>query len=661
MDIDRVRSVISQMKLSEKLAFVGGGTKTAAINRLKVPSIDMGDGVMPYSANEPSTLALGCTFSHTLCAAVGKMRGAAAIEKKEAFSGAIACGVMTDPMRADCVDFFSEDCYLTAELLDAYSGSNELGFVFTDALGQGRYSNRTIDGRALNELYLYPLMRAGKHSAGVMLDGGYLNGKQVTQSREIADTYAKYVPQTALFLTPYDYGNGYAVVSGNGAYRLSNDETYKRAVNKAVVDGMLYEKKLDLGIERTVATVARTYEIYKKSPKINAKPVDITVDSTVLLKNDGALPLKGDISDIGIFGEPDWFDDGELYKVFSHKDISKKSNAVKVILVTDYAENGIPSEVTTAINENDGKSKIVLVLCGGSATHIDCERKANAIMFCPFVKNIASIITMLTTVSPRGHLPFSWAKSKNDYPRNNPKYSGRGDFRYESVYNGYRLFNNFKSDLLYPFGHGLDYANYEISQYSLSCDKLIVTAEFVIKNVGELAGSALCQLYITPLGGNAYGTGKRLAGFKRVALETTENARVKLQIDLNEFPIFDEANQQTVTVGGKYRVELGLSSKDNRASAEVKVPAGSRATAGLSETLAPSYYKSDSGVAFEPTAPEIERLLKVPFIKKPDEYDDILPPEKNKTKKVLKRIEKLTPKRLLPVVRYKVENTPINK
>ncbi len=646
------------MKLPEKLALTGGGTTTAAVGRLNVPSIDLGDSVMPYTVEEPSFLALGCTFSHTLCAAVAKYRSAQAVRDGLAFSGAVGCGIITDPMRPDACGLFSEDAYLTAELLTAYTEAGELGFVFTDALGQGRYANRTVDARALYELYLYPLIKAGKNAAAVMLDGGYLNGASVAASRTVTDIYSRYVPQTAMFITPCDCGDGQDVVSGSGAYRLCENDGYKKAVGKAVVDGTLFENKINIGLERTVATVALTHEFYKKHGEIEASPVDIVIDSTVLLKNDGILPTS--VKNITVFGDAEAFDDGAAYKMYAPKDAAKKYGAFNLFLITDYGANGIDPAVATAICAAGTAAPTVVVLCGECAAPIQIEYYANAILFCPYVTTVSAVIAMLTTTSPRGHLPFTWAKSRSAYPRNNEKYKGRGDFRYESVYNGYRLFNNFKSEIAYPFGHGLDYTSYEISQYAVSCDKLTVTAEFVIKNIGSRAGTALCQIYITPPTESVYGTGKRLAAFKRIALEATENARVKIEIDLGKFGVYDEANGTTSAIGGKYKTELGLSSTDIRATAEIKVPAGSRVSAGLSESLAPSYFKAGRGETFEPTAPEIERLLKVPFIKKPDEYTDILPPEASKIKKTVKRAEKSTHKRLLPLVRYKIEITPIN-
>ncbi len=656
MEIERIRGVIAQMKLHEKLSLTGGESITAAVDRLKVPSIDLGDALEPYSVQEPSALALGCTFSAELCADLSKYRSAEAARAGKAFAGAIGAGLIRDPMRPDACEFFSEDALVAAELLKAYASGGVLGYIFTDALGQGRYENRTADSRALYELYLYPLEKAGMHAAALMTGGGYLNGNRVSSSRTVGDVFTKYIPSDAMLIAPYG-SDAESCAAGSGAYVYGADASDKKAIHRAVVDGKLFENKLNINLERTVATVARTHEFYKKDFDRNAKPVDITLDSSVLLKNDGLLPVTD--RQITLFGDATAFADGHKFNILPAKEANKKYGAFNVFLITDYDENGIDPAVASAVCACGAAASTVVVLCGGAACELPVADSVNAVLYCPYCPKISTVIGMLKGNAPRGHLPFTWTESRSEYPINNEKLRERGDFRYESVYNGYRLFENFTSVVRYPFGHGLDYTSYEISKFSASSDKLTVTADFVIKNVGSHTGTALCQVYISPLSGSVYGLTKRLAAFKRVPLEPTENSRVKLTIDLNDFAVYDENNRAFQPVGGRYRIDVGLSVRDIRASGEVKVAAGSRVNSGLSEKLAPSYYRTDA--PFSPTAPEIERLLKVPFIKKPDEYEDIQPPEPNKVKHLIKRAEKSVSKRLFPRVKYAIETTPKTK
>ena len=56
------------------------------------------------------------------------------------------------------------------------------------------------------------------------------------------------------------------------------------------------------------------------------------------------------------------------------------------------------------------------------------------------------------------------------------------------------------NEALYPFGHGLTYTDFSISDITLSSDKLSddgeITAEVIVKNLGSAKGTETLQLYI---------------------------------------------------------------------------------------------------------------------------------------------------------------------
>lgn len=655
MEVERVRNVIAQMTLREKTSLAGGGSTTCSVDRLKVDGIDFGSGVLPYNCVQPSALALGCTFSHGLCAMVGKDISVDAARARAAFAGVVGCGLIRDPMRIDAADFFSEDPLLCAELLKSYASAGVIGYVFTDALGQGRFENRTVDMRALYELYLYPLAKAGKYAAALQLDGGYLNGKEVGASRTWCDIMSAFVPGDAMVMTQWGAALGARGISGSGAYMLGAPTSNRKEIEKAIVNGTIFENRLNHCLERLMMTVAKTHDFYKKPFDRNSGVPDLSFDTSVLLKNDGILPNI--TKNLRFFGDARYFSDSDSHEILPIKTAQKKSGAVNVFLVSGYEKYGIDGETLTVIENTDGAK--ILVLCGACATPITVADNVNAVLFCPYCTSASAIATMLTTVAPRGKLPFTWCNNRLEYPRNNKKYAARGDFRYESVYNGYALLNNFGYSPMFPFGHGLDYTSYDISKPEVSCDGPMINVAFVIKNIGACPGMPVCQVYISQLDGKVYGRSRRLAAFKRVALEKTENVRVELRVNLADFAVYDERNNAMQTIGGKYRLEIGLSSKDIRAFSDVKAALGSRVNAGLTQEAAPSYYNMQG--KFDPTAPEVEKLLKVPFIKAPDEHPDIDPPEPAVIKRDLKTAQKTTPQHLLSRVLYKIETTPKTK
>ena len=654
MDLDRIRGAISKLKLAEKTSLSGGEARFDA-DCVGIKGVNLSHELERYWTDEPSTLAIGCTFSTEIAAAIGKSRSVEAAKAHNVFAGVIGSGLILDPMRYDAAEFFSEDQTVVAQMLGSYASAGVIGYVFTDALGQGRFVNRTIDARALYELYLYPLSRAGKYASALQLDGGYLNGKRVASSRHVSDIYHAYIKNSAMVMTQYGDGDGLDVVSGSGAYMLGTTSTQRKQVIKAVENGALFENKLNRSVERTLLTIVSSHEFYKNYTEEQAPMPNIVYDSAVLLKNDGTFPTK---SQLTIFGDASKFDDGDKHVVLPIKDAMRKFGDINLFLITDYLAGIDEDDVLTILN-TAGEAKTVVVLCGGVAAPLGyLSNHANAILFMPYCPTIDCVLEILSGVSPRGHLPFTWCKEREDYPRNNEKFIDRGDFRYESVFNGHTLFDNFAPDAVaYPFGHGLEYTSYEISSFKASCDKLVIRLSFDVKNIGECDGVPLLQAYVTYLGDSAFGLRKRLGCFKRLALAKGESSAVVMEINLNDLAVYDEVNNAFVPIGGKYLVELGLSSRDIVASDQVKISVGSKDGVGPGKKILPSYFAV--GKPFEPTAPEIEKLLKVPYIVKLGDIIDLQKPTYKKIKKLMKVADKKSPPRLKMRIKYKIENTPI--
>ena len=651
------------MRLADKVAYSGGENYLPALARPKLDKQPLTDGLMPYSVKQPLPVALGAAFSSELCAEVARAEARIAFGYGEAFAGTVPCGLIRDPMRASAAELFSEDAYLVSELLKGYTPVGGLGFVFTDAFGQERFVNRTIDQRALHELYLFPLIKSGNVAAGLQLDGGYLNGMRVCSSGEVYELLIEYVPENVPVFTQYGDLPEVEKLYDNGTYMLGLDGNYKRDIALNVKWGIILESKIDGGIERTLSLALDAHDRYQ-TPETDAfddgaEFPDLARESTVLLKNNGVLPTGG--RSLTLFGNAAAFDDGNSFDILSVNDADKQLGAVNVFLVTDYEYDGIDGGMARAIMGSLSTAKTVIVLCGGCAVELGAMAEADAILFCPHATYISDITAMLAdgSKSPLGHLPFTWAKKAADYPCNNKKFAARGDFRYESLYNGHLYFDNFDGAAVqFPFGHGLNYTSYSVGKLKLASRGQKITVATIVKNTGTEVGTLLLQAYVTLVDAPVYGISKRLAAFKKIKLDPTENAEVTLEIDINDFAVYDEAFNTYPAAGGKYKVEVGLSGTDIRASGEIKVAAASRVTVGLNAKSAPAYYAAGKGVKFAPTAPEIEKLLKVPFIKRPDEYPELAPPTPADVKKALKRVKKYASGSKLQILKYRIAHYP---
>ena len=135
-------------------------------------------------------------------------------------------------------------------------------------------------------------------------------------------------------------------------------------------------------------------------------------------------------------------------------------------------------------------------------------------------------------VNPSGKLPLSFPKRNEDNPAFLNYISDDNRVIYgEDVYVGYRFYDKTKSAPAFPFGHGLSYTTFSISDLSLRESDSNVTLSVSVRNTGKLDGAEVVQVYIAPQAPSINRPVKELKGFAKVFLKAGENrkAEVKLQ------------------------------------------------------------------------------------------------------------------------------------
>ncbi len=104
--------------------------------------------------------------------------------------------------------------------------------------------------------------------------------------------------------------------------------------------------------------------------------------------------------------------------------------------------------------------------------------------------------TLVGDINPSGKTVDTYAKVLEDYPSYKSFHENK-DFAnyYEDIYVGYRYFETFNVDVDYPFGYGLSYTTFDISDvtYTEGNGKITVTAK--VTNTGGVAGKEVLQVY----------------------------------------------------------------------------------------------------------------------------------------------------------------------
>lgn len=173
---------------------------------------------------------------------------------------------------------------------------------------------------------------------------------------------------------------------------------------------------------------------------------------------------------------------------------------------------------------------------------------------------------------PGGRLPQTFPKRLEDDPTHplNPdvQYPGvDGQVEYqEGLYTGYRHVDQSGLEPLFPFGFGLSYTTFEVSNAHLSAATIApsetVTASLEVKNTGTRAGSTVVQLYVHDHQSTFDRPEKELKAFTKVHLEPGQIQTVTLPLGMRDLAYFDDTANAWVAEAGDFDLLIGQSSVD---------------------------------------------------------------------------------------------------
>lgn len=220
---------------------------------------------------------------------------------------------------------------------------------------------------------------------------------------------------------------------------------------------------------------------------------------------------------------------------------------------------------------------LVVVNISGSPVAMPWASRANAIVqgWYGGSESGHALVDVLTgKVNPSGKLPFTMPLALSDGPikteRQYPGIQEEGkkwwqEYYDEGVFIGYRWYDTNGIAVQYPFGHGLSYTTFELSDARVkrSGDGWKVSAR--IKNTGEVAGAEVVQLYIRDTEASVARPSKELKGFEKVYLKPGESRSLQFTLTRDDLSFFDAESHAWVAEPGEFHVLLGCSSADIRA------------------------------------------------------------------------------------------------
>lgn len=217
--------------------------------------------------------------------------------------------------------------------------------------------------------------------------------------------------------------------------------------------------------------------------------------------------------------------------------------------------------------------QVVVVLVGGSTVEMaSWDHRVAAVLNC-WLSGQASggaVADLLTgSANPSGKLAETIPIRLED---NSSYLNFPGDpgvVRYgEGIFVGYRGYDKGAVDVSYPFGYGLSYTSFAISEVEVIVDgsvdggDLAVTVNAVVTNTGDLAGAEVVQVYVGDLESSAARPVRELKGFARVGLEPGASTLVSIALDERAFAFWSQRHGRWAVEAGAFEIAVGSSSRD---------------------------------------------------------------------------------------------------
>jgi beta-glucosidase len=235
---------------------------------------------------------------------------------------------------------------------------------------------------------------------------------------------------------------------------------------------------------------------------------------------------------------------------------------------------------------------IVAVLSGGSSIEMPWINECEAVIHGYLSGQAgagAMIKALIGQINPSGKLNETYPLQYEDMPSAPyfPSKERNAEYR-EGLYVGYRYFETADVAVRFPFGYGMSYTTFEYSDLQAT-DKEVI---FTLKNIGNMDGAEVAQVYVSGQSDKVYRPIKELKGFAKVFLKAGESRKVNIPLDDKAFRYYNTKTKSFEVETGDYKILVGASCADIRLSGTVFVK-GTNASTSEDKLKLPSYYSGN--------------------------------------------------------------------
>lgn len=566
----------------------------------------------------PSAGCIASSFDRKIARKMGELLGEECRAEGVHILLGPAINIKRSPLCGRNFEYYSEDPYLAGELAaDFVKGveSQGVGTCVKHYAANNQENGRMtvsadMDERTLREIYLAAFEKVIKEKpSSVMSSYNKINGEYVGESYRLLSELLrdKFKFEGIVISDWYAVSDRIAALKAGldlempGGPLVDSDK-----ITNAVNCGDLDVEILKRNVSRIVDTARRLYK-----PQEGAYDKEIhhefatkfAAESAVLLKNDGIFPISKDdkVLFIGAFAKKPRYQGGgsshiNAYKVDSVLDYTGEYNVTyydgmnascdeneiicdvnkiiddydKVIIFAglpdEYESEGydrkdifMPKQFDTIIDKLSTSNKMGVVLFNGSPIAMDWRDKVRGILTMQLGGEgvgKACIDILTGRVNPSGRLQETYPIKLQD----TPSYLNSKGLRHvkynEGVFVGYRYYVSKELPVLYPFGYGLSYTEFEYSEMRVVTSENEVNVFVKIKNVGKVAGKEVVQVYVYPPKSDVDRPTCELKGFDKILLGVGESKVINISLDRRAFAFYDEELDDFYVAEGKYTISF---------------------------------------------------------------------------------------------------------
>ena len=179
---------------------------------------------------------------------------------------------------------------------------------------------------------------------------------------------------------------------------------------------------------------------------------------------------------------------------------------------------------------------------------------------------LAAADVLTGDANPSGRLVDTCARSCEDYPSTEGFHESETYVQYtEDIFVGYRYFETIpgkKDCVVYPFGYGLSYTTFTLSDISACNNETTIFVSLTVTNTGKCPGKEVVQVYYKAPEGKLTKPARELCGFaKTIELAPGESQQLMINFALKDMASFDDmgaiAKSCYVLEKGDYRIYVG--------------------------------------------------------------------------------------------------------